>query len=151
MGEPHSTCSNEKWSSATYASTKLRKNHFFQFKSLAWHFRRHSTKHLKIAHMHCLPSWQSPGYRQGIANDLFRNNSQSACYQSPRGNPLVIGKASPRAFSETTHSQHVTKHLVAITHQPVNPRRVTGLASQLGHRPAFSANAHRLKQKNIVR
>ena len=86
MGEPHSTCSNEKWSSATYASTKLRKNHFFQFKSLAWHFRRHSTKHLKIAHMHCLPSWQSPGYRQGIANGLFRNNSQSTRYQAPRGN-----------------------------------------------------------------
>ena len=28
------TCSNGKWSSATCASTKLRKNHFFQFKSL---------------------------------------------------------------------------------------------------------------------
>ena len=33
MGEHLLTCSNEKWSSATCASTKLRKNHFFQFKS----------------------------------------------------------------------------------------------------------------------
>ena len=30
MGAPHLICSNGKWSSATYASTKLRKNHFFQ-------------------------------------------------------------------------------------------------------------------------
>ena len=33
MGAPHSIYSNGKWSSATYASTKLRKSHFFQGKT----------------------------------------------------------------------------------------------------------------------
>ena len=46
------TCSNEKWSSATCASTKLRKNHLNQ-ESTVWYTKRSGTK------LSCDDSWHT--------------------------------------------------------------------------------------------
>ena len=57
----------------------------------------------------------SSSHLRGISVGILRNSSKSpTCTASPRGKPLVIGKASPTIFSETTRNQHVTNHLVAI-------------------------------------